>query len=204
MSSFRRPVNSVAFIVKDDDVEIYFMAVLVAKDEIPGTRIRTGNILEATPIQECTGRLHVLLLDDDIKVIMRARLFTEQSVDTPPAVNPNLYVQAFQISIEVYYVSGSHFRHRSSLRVKPQEQGRSCYPHSLVILRFKRRIHHAILYPALPRISLTEMQAGDSDGSSHSDLLLRLYSRTAVSKAMLPKKSPPAPAKRCADSSSNS
>ena len=74
-------------------MDIYFMTIVVSQDEVRWTRIISLCISEFLGLQQLTKSWHILLLNNDVQVCVRAGLLTKESVNAPSTIDPDLNAQ---------------------------------------------------------------------------------------------------------------
>ena len=91
-------------------MEIHLVAMVIAQHEIPWARIWTRHISVTSCFQKMTKLGHVLGLDDNVQIVVRSRLRTEKSVNTPAPIDPDLDVFIQKLLVQFSNVVGSHQR----------------------------------------------------------------------------------------------
>ncbi len=74
---------------KDDNVNVNFAAIPIVEHEIPLRSVLCGRLAIATRCQELPEHGDILRLHGDIKIIVRARLVSNNRIHRPAAVNPD-------------------------------------------------------------------------------------------------------------------
>src|SRR5690349_6559642 len=105
----RRTVTAAAAFVEHDHVEVNLMPGGIAKNEIPGTGVRTRNRCVSATLERSRDQRDISFLDDDVEVGVMPGLRPEAGVNRPAAIEPDPNTVTVREAQEVAYILRGHF-----------------------------------------------------------------------------------------------
>jgi hypothetical protein len=106
-------VETVPLAVKNNSVDVYLAALVVAQHKIPRGRVVPRHVSIAFRFQEPSKLQYILLLDHNIQVVMRPRLAFQKRINAPASIDPDFHTKSVESPAQPAHVRRRHHELRT-------------------------------------------------------------------------------------------